>query len=198
MNNNDMSNQTNMGPSGQHMGGSMRYDGANFTMNNGANFNPNQLNASAGKYVDNNTDMMNEFKNSAAGGAFNPHFYDTMKAQSQAHGTTSLENEYAKMGLSGSSAEMGGLNQSIQGNQMSWLNREQSDQMKAMQGMEGINAQGYGQTMGIQNGYNDFEGSYNQSLASLLGVKTGQEDSNNQMWGNMIGAGMKSAAYAAA
>lgn len=191
-----VSSSPNYNSNGIMTGGGLSYNGTPMNVQNPYMLSPGDLNPAASGYLDNVKNLYSQFSNSAAGGAFNPSFYDNMKQTQEGQITSSLDNQYAKMGLSGSSAEMGGLNQAIQSNQMNWLNRQQGDQMKAMQGLEGLNQQGYGMTTGMQNEYGDFESAFNQSIANLLGVQQQQQASNNASLGGIIGSGLGAAGTA--
>lgn len=174
-------------PGGPVSGVSMQYDGTPINMRNPGMMDPTQLNPYAGQYLNQINGMMSQFQSSASGGAFNPDFYKGMHDTQQANLTTGIENSYARMGLAGSSAEMGGISNAITNNDMSWLNRQQSDQMKAMTGMESLNNMGMKDVMGIQGQYGDFQDSYNQDILSLLGVNQQAQASQNQMIGQGIG-----------
>lgn len=166
---------------------SMNYNGTNINLQNPGLMDPSMLNPAASGYLNNIQGLYGMFQNSAAGGAFNPNFYSGMEATQQANLTTSLENQYAAAGLGGSSAAMGGVAQAVNQNQMQWLNRQQSDQMRAMQGLEGLNQQGYGMTTGIQGQYMNYQDASNQDIINLLGIQAGLQGSENQMWGNIAG-----------
>ncbi len=168
------------------------------SINSPGSIDPSQVNPYAAQYLQNNQNMYNQFSQSAAGGAFNPAFYKGMQDTSQANLTTSLSNQYARMGLSGSSAEMGGESNAIQQNQMSWLNRQQSDQSRAMQGMEGLNNQGYSETMGLQSEWAAYQQEVNQDELSLYGVQQQQSAANNQMWSGIAQAGVTAVGVIAA
>ena len=189
MNSSDTSVNSQMGPGGINEGGTLGYNGMNMQYNNPAQYSPSTLNPSAGAYITNLNNLYSEFSNSAAGGAFNPSFYSGLEATQQNNLTSAMGNQYASMGLAGSSAEMGGINQAIQGNQMSWLNRQQGDQLKALSGLQGLNQAGYSDTMGIQNQYGDFEGAYNQSIASLTGMQQQQKEANSALAAGMLTGG---------
>lgn len=149
------------------------------TLNPGI-IDPSQANPYANQYLQNTNTMMNDFSHSVAGGAFNPNFYGQMQAKQQDQLTSSMGNQYARMGLAGSSAEMGGMNQAIQGNQMAWLNRQQSDQMQALKGLEGLNNQGMNQLSQIQGQYSAFEDATNQDILSIINQGNQTSTANNQ------------------
>lgn len=180
------------------MGGSMNYGGTPIYMNNPAMFSPDQLNPTASPYVNNINSLQGDLQNSAAGGAFNPNFYQGMIDKSNASLTSNLGNQFAGMGLSGSSAEAGAMSNSLINNQMSWMNREQSDQMKSVSALEGLDQTGLKDTMAIQSQYGNFEDSYNQSIANLMGLQNQAQASNNQMWGSIIGGGTQAGGSMAA
>lgn len=172
------------------------YDnGQDLSITSPGSINPSQTNPYAAGYLQNNQNLYSQFSQSAAGGAFNPSFYQGMQNTSQANLTTSLGNQYARMGLSGSSAEMGGMSNAIQQNQMSWLNREQSDQTRAMQGLEGLNNQGYSETMGLQNQYSGYQNEVNQDQLGLYGVQQQQQAANNSLLGGIASAGIGAAGF---
>lgn len=184
-----MSNPT-YGPGGLLQGGTVNVQGNSIPVTNPGSVDPNQANPYASQYLNNLSGLYGQFSNSAAGSAFNPGFYNQLQNTQQNNLTTSLGNQYAAMGLSGSSAEMGGLNQAIQSNQMNWMNRQQSDQMKSLQGLEGLNSAGYNETMGIQGGYGNFESTYGQDVLGGLGMLQGQQIANTSALGGMFGSGL--------
>lgn len=179
------------------MGGSFNYGGAQMYMNNPAQFSPDQLNPSVAPYMNNIGQLQAQFGQSAAGGAFNPDFYQGMEKTSESNMTSSLSNQYAQMGLGGSSAEAGAMANAVNQNQMNWMNREQSDQLKALSGMEGLDKMGIADTMAVQGQYSNFEDSYNQSIANLLGLQNQAQASSNQLTGSLIGGGMQGGMMAA-
>lgn len=190
-------NMTTNGPNGPVTQADPSIGGTAIPLMNPGSVDPSQVNSAADQYLNNNASMYNQFSNSAAGGAFNPQFYAGMQGQMQNNIQSSLGNQYSAMGLSGSSAEMGALNQATNQNQMAWMNRQQSDQQKAMSGLEGLNQQGYQQTMGIQNQYGQFQDTYGQDILGLLGISQQQQAGNQQMLGNII-SGVAGAAGTAA
>lgn len=176
------------GMGGEVTGGMLNYGGADIQLQHPGLVDPLAVNPYANQYLQHTNDLYSMFSNSAAGGAFNPSFYNQMMQNQQNQMTTGLGNQYARMGLSGSSAEMGGMANAIQSNQMNWMNRQQSDQMRAMQGLQSLNNTGYQQTMGIQNQYGDFQDAYSQDIMSLLGINQSDINSNNQLEGQIIGS----------
>lgn len=178
-------------------GGSMYYGGATINMNDPANFSPDMLNKSASPYISDINNLKSQFENSAAGSAFNPEFYKGMMDTSSANLESHLNNQYAAMGLSGSSAEAGAMSNALTNNQMSWMNRQQGDQLKAMSGIEGLDQTGLKDTMGVQAQYGEFQDAYNQSIANLLGLQNQAQASSNQETGQIIaGAGQMGASAA--
>jgi hypothetical protein len=159
--------------------------GMSWNLHNPAMMDPSQLNPYASMYLNNINGMLGQFQNSAAGGAFNPNFYQHLQDTSQANITTSLENSFARAGLGGSSAAMGTIGGAVEKNQMDWLNRQQSDQMRAMQGLEGLNQTGMKDVMGLQGQYGEFQDMYNQDILSLLGVKQQQDAANSNLWSGL-------------
>lgn len=157
----------------------------------------NTLNPEAAQFQHNNLAMMQMFGNSAAAGAFNPDFYKGMQDRDQRQLTTALGNQWASRGLAGSSAEMGGMNNAIQTNQMNWLNRQQSDQIRAMQAMTGLNSQAYQQTMGIQNQYQNWQSQMANQQMGVMGMNQQRDIADQQAWMSLLGAGIGAAGMAA-
>ena len=166
----------------------INYGNADLNMQNPTQFSNAALNPEAAAYNTNTNNLYNMFSQSAAGNAFNPNAFSGMQAQQQSNLTSSLGNQYAAMGLSGSSAEMGGMSNAIQNNQMGWLQKQQGMQMQAMQGLEGLNNQGYQQTMGIQNQYGQFQDVANQDILGLIGVQQQAQNAQNQAIGQIAGS----------
>lgn len=159
--------------------------------------NPSEANPFAYKYLQNDDALYQQFQNSVAGGAFNDNFYNNMKMQQQNQIVNTMNNQFASSGLAGSSAAMGGINQAIQNNQMSWLNRQQGDQMRAMQGLEALNQQGMKDTMSLQKQYGDFQDMYLQTIANAMGLQAGQNAANTAQTGQIWSAGLGAVGSAA-
>lgn len=177
-------------------GGTMDYGGAQMNMQNSALYSPSELNPSAASYVTNNSGIYGQLSNSSVN-PFNTDIYSQTQANNQASLTSSLQNQYASMGLSGSSAEMGGLSNAITQSQLQAQKQQMGAQLQYSGALSGLNQQGYTDTMGIQNQYSDYQDSYNQSIANLLGVQQQSQASNNQMWGQIIAGGMQAGGNAA-
>lgn len=162
------------------------YGSSSFPMYDPGMMNPASLNPYAAGYLNNNQSLMSQVQ----GSMLNPQQYQQLQGTQQQNLTTSLNNQYAAMGLSGSSAEMGGVAQAINQNQMSWLNRQQSDAQKYAGTMTGLNQQGYGDLMGIQSQYGQFQDVYGQDIVGLEGLNQQQDAGNNQMWGQIAGGAL--------
>lgn len=175
------------GSQGETLGLNQNFMGTNINLMNPGSMGPGEVNPYANQVLQNNQNLYGMFQNSAAGGAFNPNFYNQLKNSQQQQITSSMGNQYAAMGLSGSSAEMGGMANAVSNNQMNWLNRQQSDQMRAMQGLSGMNQQMYGDIMGIQNQYGNYEDTAAQSQLGLLGLQQQQRAANQQLEGQIVG-----------
>jgi hypothetical protein len=175
------------GPNGQLQNMNMTYNGAPINFQNPTQFTNAQMNPEAAAYNTNTNNLYSEFQSSSAGNAFNPNAFAGMQAQQQSNLTSSMGNQMAAMGLSGSSAEVGGMSNAIQNNQMAWLQKQQGMQMQAMQGLEGLNNTGYQQTMGIQNQYGGFQDVANQDILGLLGAQQQAQAAQNSMWGQIAG-----------
>lgn len=182
-----------MGPGGTVNSLNMDYNGTQIPMINPGTLDPSQINPAASPYLGQIQSMFSGLQGSMLG----PDQYKHLQDTSEANLTTSLSNKYAAMGLSGSSAEMGGLNQAIQSNQMNWMNRQQGDYAKYLNAGEGLTKEGYGMTTGIQGGYGNFQDVYGQNILGLLGVGQGAANSSNQMIGSMVGGGFSGAGLAA-
>lgn len=190
-----VSNNPHTGPGGPPITGSNLTigDGDNavsIPLNHPGNINPYDVNPYASKLLGANQDLYHEFAGSATGNAFNHDLYSKMMTAQQTNIGTEMGNLYASRGLSGSSAEMGGISSAINQNQMAWLNREQGDQMQAMRGLSGLNQQNFGDIIGIQGQYGNFQDVYGQDVLGLLGLQQQQKMANQQMWGGLIGQGM--------
>lgn len=182
-------NSTQSNQYGVQTGGTLSYGGTPMTMNNPGSLTPDQLNPSAGNYVDQNQSLYNNLSQSSLN-PFNTNMYNQMQQSQQAGLNSGLQNMYAAQGLGGSSAAMGGIaNADIQ-NSLAVQRQQMGAQMQYSSALGGLNQQGYQDTMGIQNQYGDFESAYNQSIASLLGVQEGANNSQNQMTGQIIGGAL--------
>lgn len=179
-------------------GGSLSYGGSQLmNIQNPGTMDPSQLNPAAAQSLTNNQNLYSMYSNSAAGSAFNPGFYSGMEAQGQTGATSSMANQMAGMGLGGSSAEVGGMTNAINSNQMNWMNREQGDQQKALSGLEGLNQQDYNMTTGIQQGYGEFQSSYDQDVLGLLGMQQQTQNANNSNLYGLLDSGLGAAGSAA-
>ena len=174
-------------------GVNMNFGGQSLGLNDPGMMNPGQLNPYAQQYMQNNQNLMSQMQ----GSMLNPQQYAQLQGTQQQNLTTSLDNQYAAMGLSGSSAEMGGVAQAVNQNQMSWLNRQQGDERNYASAMSGLNQQGYGDLMGIQNQYGNFQDAYSQDVVGLYGIQQGAQAANNQMWGQMVSGGLQAGGMAA-
>lgn len=174
------------GLDGQVDQANLSYNGMSVPLKNPGMMDPNSINPYASQYLQNNQDLMAQVHNSV----LSPSQYGQLQNTQQANLTTSMDNQYARMGLSGSSAEMGGVAQAINQNSMNWMNRQQSDMSNYAHMYSSLNQQGYGDVMGLQNQYGNFQDVYGQDMFSLMGINQQDNASNNQMWGNIISSGL--------
>lgn len=164
--------------------------GQNLTTENPAYFSPQDLNPSAAGYTQGLQGLMGGIMNNTPGGQAlqgNSGYYQNMMGI-QGQGIQSMMgNQYARMGLQGSSAEMGGMSQALTQNQLAWTGKEQSDALQSAQGISSLDQAAYGQTMGIQNQYGNYENTANQDILSALGYQSSQQQANNQMFASIFG-----------
>lgn len=125
--------------------------------------------------------------------AFDPSYYNSLKANAITGSTTSIDNQYAKMGLAGSSANLGADSSSINNLNQYYLNRQMGDQEHAIQGMAGLDNSMYGDIMGIQGQYGDFQNGILDTLVGLNNSSQEQQMANNQMMANLMGSAMGAA-----
>lgn len=180
----DMGVETKTNPYGVQNGGTMTYNGTQMNYQNPGQFTASQLNPQAGAYADTLKGLQGQVANSMPGSDY----YSHMQQQQGQQINSSLQNQYSAMGLSGSSAAMGAMNQANIQNEQAWTGRQLSDSMHSAQLQGQLNQMGYQDVMGVQNQYGNFEDAYNQSIANLLGAQQQQQQANWQLGGNVFGS----------
>lgn len=177
------------GAYGTQTGGTLNYGGTPMSYQNPGAMSPASLNPYAAAYGAKLNGLSTQIGESMPGSDWYQHMEDT---QSQ-NLNTKLGNQYAAMGLSGSSAEMGAMSSANIQNENQWTSRQLGDSMKSAGMQSQLDQAGYGETMGIQGQYGNFEDAYNQSIASLMGVQQGANTSNNALAGQIGQAGLAAA-----
>lgn len=125
--------------------------------------------------------------------AFDPNHYNALKSNAITGQTTGIDNSYAKMGLAGSSANLGADQSAINQTNMQFYNRQMGDQQHAIQGMQGLDQTAFGDTMGIQSQYSGYQNNMMQMLMGLQNSSNQQANAENQMYGSIIGGGLGAA-----
>lgn len=129
--------------------------------------------------------------------AFNPTYYDPLKNNIEQRQDTSLNNQYAKMGLSGSSANLGAIGDSNRQTELSFYNRQLGDQAKVLAGSQGLEQNMYSDMMGIQGQYDAFQNhkldayvNYNNgtAMASAQNAQTGSQMASSGLSLSMLAA----------
>lgn len=149
--------------------------------------NPLTTNPYMGSQITDMTNLRGMYHDSIMNNYMNPAFYNQMRDQSGDRLTSGINNQYARMGLSGSSANAGAVTQGLIGNDQQWRERQLSDQMRAMQGESMLDNNINSMIGGIQNQYGDWQ---NQIVQTMMGIKNSQnaqDASQNAMWGQIIG-----------
>jgi hypothetical protein len=159
-------------------------------MTNPGNINPFSANPYAGAAIS-SLQGLQGYQSSLMNEAFDPNYYNGLKANAITGQTNSIDNQYAKMGLAGSSANLGADQSAVNQTNMQFYNRQMQDQRNAINGMMGLDQNMYGDILGIQNQYGAFQ---NGMLANMMGASNSQNQlnmANNQMMAQMMGGAMQ-------
>lgn len=129
--------------------------------------------------------------------AFDPNYYQPLVDKYKANAETSTNNQFARMGLAGSSANAGSVQQADQNVDLGFLQRQQQMQAQALGTAAGLDKNLAGLTLEGQGQYNHFQNSALDSYFALINAQNQQQASNNQMWGSIIGGGIQGGGMAA-
>lgn len=129
--------------------------------------------------------------------AFDPHYFDQLKGVMKSNQETSTNNQFARMGLAGSSAAAGAVTQGDTNIDLSMLQRQQGMQMQALNAAGGVDKSIAGMQLQGQGQYNQFQQSGLDAYFGLVNAQNQAQASNNAMWGAMIGGAASGAGMAA-
>ena len=162
----------------------MTYNGTQMSYQNPGLMSPSGLNPAAAAYASQLQGLGQQIQGATPGSAYYQGMANTQGAAIQ----SSIGNQMAGMGLSGSSAAAGAMTQAGIQNNQAWTQKQFQDTMASAQAQGQLNQAGYGQTMGIQNQYGEFEDAYNQSIANLLGAQQQSSEAETSAWTGGISA----------
>lgn len=131
--------------------------------------------------IENTQQLRDRFRESSAY-ALDPARYDARMREDMAMANTSLQNRFAQMGLAGSSAAMGALNESDRRTMMAWDDRQVNDLLRSLQMEQALSGQ-------ISNGYLTIQNQYDNLQKNVANAQLQQQAQDQQMLGSIIGAG---------
>lgn len=158
---------------------------------------PMTANPYIGSQISDMQNLRGEFGQSVTNNYMNPAFYDQMKAQSGDQLTSRVNNQYARMGLSGSSANAGSVTQGLISNDQQWRERQLSDQLRAMQGQSMLDNNINSMISGVQNQYGGWQNSIVEQMMGIKNSQNQQSAANDQLWGSIIGGTLQGGGSAA-
>lgn len=154
-------------------------------MKNPGSLDPSQLNPYAAAYLSKLNGVSDQYKG-VADQYLNSDYYNKMMNEYGQRAQTSVDNNFARMGMAGSSAAAGAGMEAQRQNTMMWNQKRLQDAGTAASMMSGLDQRGYQGVMGIQNQYGGFQNSMADAYINMLNAQQQQQQMNNQLYGSLI------------
>jgi hypothetical protein len=120
--------------------------------------------------------------------AMDPNRYNARRDEAGQRMTTGMENYYARMGLSGSSAESSDLMEGHRQNNIAWEDRRLGEAMQIGGFMHGLDADYTKSLLVGQAGYGAFQGQMLDMYKAQMDSEAAAAAANAQLWGTVLGA----------